>query len=164
MTYTREELEAWQGAPLDDDQIALERFLIPIKANAPGFADPQQVLLCEAYGMVTPEMLDTPIPTEALVQVYGEDPENPGQPIPAVVGRTLRDFALSHVELTVSDTRIALFVLSANYKVIPSWRGQPTTAADGMQWLALTAPFGVTAETAKTRAEFKEIVTPVEEI
>ena len=139
---TIEEAELWKGEPLTDNEVALLKFLVKGRINGS-----TNVLVCSAWGRITAELLDAPIPQSALDQVYGEG---------VVSGLTLRDFSL--VVRTFEPEELpayALFLLSANYKLSPSpkGRGPITTADDVTQWLGLTAPFGITAETALSNEE-----------
>ena len=135
------EAEAWVSPlALTSNQVASVRLLKPvtIKGN-------QHVLKFAGWGKLEDiSLLDTPIPQSALDQVYGAG---------VVTNMTLRDFSL-YEQVVVPDVGepFALFMLSANYAVPPmnKTRQKYTSADDGMQWLGLTAPFGITLETALT--------------
>ena len=128
---TIEQAEAWKGEALTDNEKLLVTFLS--KGTIKGS---ERVLVCSAYGLVSPDLLDTAIPQSALDQVYGEG---------EVTNLTLRDFALS--EAVISETE-AWFSLSANYNVLPKGKSRKryTNADDVAQWLGLTESFGVTID------------------
>ena len=112
----------------------ISRFLYPatIRGN-------QQVEVFRGWGLVDEAMLYTPIPQSALDQVYGEG---------VVTNLTLRTFCLNYTP--AKEEGKVMFALSANYNLNPKPRSRTryTSEADGLQWLGLTAAFGVTAETA----------------
>jgi len=139
---TIEQAQSWVGRDLTPNETELVAFLrgAIIKGD-------ERVLVCSAWAKVEPSILDTPIPKSALDQVYGED---------VVEALTLREFSLLEriVEVEEGDN-YALFILSANYNVLPAGKSRVryTNADDVKQWLGLTAPFGIGIDDLLTDAE-----------
>ena len=147
---TIEEAEAWVGRSLTENETALVRFARKAIINGS-----ERVLVFSAWGKVEPELLDAPIPAQVLIDVYGED----------VGDVTLRDFALVEgVVVPEGGGAFALFSLSANYDILPAPKGREriTTADDVVQWLGLTASYGVTIDNILTDQERKDLLNSTE--
>ena len=144
---TQEQLEAWVDRPLDELELKYLRFLVPAQTRE------GKVLVAKAYCECAKELMDTPIPDDALIQVYGADEE--GAPLKA--GLTLANFTLSSVWLDAT----CIFACSARFRDVS--RGRITTAQDLEDWVQFLAPFGKTADDLLT-VEERAARLPVEEV
>ena len=144
---TQEQLEAHVGRPLDELELKYIRFMVPAQTRE------GKVLVAKAYCECAKELMDTPIPDEALAQVYGTDEE--GAPLKACL--TLKGFTLNAVEL--ADT--VIFACSARFRDVS--RSRITTAQDLEDWVQFLAPFGKTEDDLLT-VEERAARLPVEEV
>ena len=139
------ELEAHVGRPLDELELKYIRFMVPAQTRA------GKVLVAKAYCECTKEEMETPIPDDVLIQVYGVT--EGGEPNKA--GLTLADFTLSSVMLDVT----CIFACSARFRDVS--RSRITTAQDLEDWVGFLAPFGKTANDLLT-VEERAAKLPVE--
>lgn len=106
-----------------------DRFMVDGKARGSGQI--VDVQIAYAWLEVPLAMLDTPIPAEAELLIYGEVLED----------WTLRDFALSVQELETT----AIISISANHKITGNKSRQKwTTKEDLGLWCYFLAPYGYT--------------------
>jgi hypothetical protein len=147
MSYTRDELEQWQGKPLDDLQVKFERFLVPIGQREGSVI--HKVLCCVAFCKAEYDRKNYPIPPEVQERIYGQ----------LVEGLTLKDFSIHSLENQAEEW--FCFNLSANYNLAPKppTREKYTSAKDVEDWMQYVfAISGQTVDDLLTQEEFGGLV------
>ena len=122
-----EETAAWLGRELTENESSLFDFCTPFYRQA----QDEKVLSYHAWFECDADMLDTPIPQEALDAFFGTSTDEEGVTTSNVTNMTLRDFTFS-VELSLDGTTA---ICRAGAKHGVTYRKERVTADDLADWM-----------------------------
>jgi len=139
MTYTKEELEAWVGRPLDDEETLVEKFLVPATIRGS-----EHVLVAHGNLQVTASDLQQVVSDEFETARWGKTLSEPLK---------LIDFLL----LPPVELEDGTFIIVLSGRDINGGRKDYTSAWHLSMWLLGVAPSGYTIDDLLTDAEADEL-------